>query len=378
MGKYQKYIVGLIGLVLLLLFTYYFSFIIKWILISAFIAMLGNPLVELLSSIHIGKIKFPKWLASILTILTFYLIIYLTISLLYPFMINQVNEIQSIDIETISEGLEKPIKNINDFVRSSPLFNQPDFDIEDFIIKRIEKIISFNSIGNMVNDLGSAIWNFLLSLFAISFISFFFLKDKDLFDKGVLAFVPEKYEEKTANVLATLRKLIARYLLGIILETFLMSILFFTGLYIIGVDFQLAIIIAVICGILNIIPYIGPWIGAFTAIILVTVDNIGLDFYSGILPYFYKITIVYAVAQLIDNIVFQPFIYSKSVKAHPLEIFLVIIIAGTLYGVPGMMLAIPGYTVLRVIAKEFLFQYKFIQKLTRNINYENSVKNEDI
>ena len=190
--------------------------------------------------------------------------------------------------------------------------------------------------------------------------------------------MPEKYEEKTANVLATLRKLIARYLLGIILETFLMSILFFTGLYIIGVDFQLAIIIAVICGILNIIPYIGPWIGAFTAIILVTVDNIGLDFYSGILPYFYKITIVYAVAQLIDNIVFQPFIYSKSVKAHPLEIFLVIIIAGTLYGVPGMMLAIPGYTVLRVIAKEFLFQYKFIQKLTRNINYENSVKNEDI
>lgn len=340
--------------------------------------MLGNPLVELLSSIHIGKIIFPKWLASILTILTFYLIIYLTISLLYPFMINQVNEIQSIDIETISEGLEKPIKNINDFVRSSPLFNQPDFDIEDFIIKRIEKIISFNSIGNMVNDLGSAIGNFLFSLFAISFISFFFLKDKDLFDRGVLALVPEKYEEKTANVLATLRKLIARYLLGIILETFLMSILFFTGLYIIGVDFQLAIIIAVICGILNIIPYIGPWIGAFTAIILVTVDNIGLDFYSGILPYFYKITIVYAVAQLIDNIVFQPFIYSKSVKAHPLEIFLVIIIAGNLYGVPGMMLAIPGYTVLRVIAKEFLFQYKFIQKLTRNINYENPVKNEDI
>lgn len=340
--------------------------------------MLGNPLVELLSSIHVGKIRFPKWLASILTILTFYLLIYLTISLLYPFVINQVNEIQSIDIETISEGLEKPIKNINDFVRSSPLFNQPDFDIEDFIIKRIEKIISFNSIGNMVNDLGSAIWNFLLSLFAISFISFFFLKDKDLFDRGVLALVPEKYEEKTANVLVTLRKLISRYLLGIILETFLMSILFFTGLYIIGVDFQLAIIIAVICGILNIIPYIGPWIGAFTAIILVTVDKIGIDFYTGILPYFYKITIVYAIAQLIDNIVFQPFIYSKSVKAHPLEIFLVIIIAGNLYGVFGMMLAIPGYTVIRVIAREFLYQYKFIQKLTRNINYEKPIKNEDI
>lgn len=378
MGKYQKYIAGVLGLVILFAFSYYFSFIIKWILISAFIAMIGNPIVEIFTKLKIKKLKFPRWLASLITIICIYIAIFLMIRLITPFIINEISKFQSIDIETISEGLEKPIKNINDFVRNNPIFNQPNFDIEEFLIQRITKIINFTSLGNFVNDFGTALWSFLMSVFSISFISFFFLKDKDLFDRGVLTFVPEKYEQKTENVLATLRKLISRYLLGIILESTLMSILFITGLYIIGVDLNLAILTGIIGGLLNIIPYIGPWIGAFTAVVLVTTANINLDFYAVIVPFIYKIAIVYAIAQLIDNVVFQPLIYSKSVKAHPLEIFLVIIIAGNLYGVLGMMLAIPGYTVLRVIAKEFLNQYKFVQKITKNINYENQNKDENI
>jgi predicted PurR-regulated permease PerM len=76
---------------------------------------------------------------------------------------------------------------------------------------------------------------------------------------------------------------------------------------------------------------------------------------------------VFAAANLIDNTVLQPLIYSNSVKAHPVEIFLVILIAGSLAGIPGMILAIPTYTMLRVIAKEFLSQFKVVQSLTRNI-----------
>jgi predicted PurR-regulated permease PerM len=74
------------------------------------------------------------------------------------------------------------------------------------------------------------------------------------------------------------------------------------------------------------------------------------------------------VSKIIDDIIFQPVIYSKSVKAHPLEILFVIMIAGNLYGVLGMALAIPGYTVLRVIAKVFFDEYKFIHKLTKGID----------
>jgi predicted PurR-regulated permease PerM len=182
--------------------------------------------------------------------------------------------------------------------------------------------------------------------------------------------VPSKYEEKAQNVLNSVRNLIARYLLGVILETVFMMTLFTVGLYLIGVQFDLALLVGLIGGTLNVIPYIGPWIGATIGVILITTANIQLDFYTEIMPLILKILGVVAVAQLTDNILFQPLIYSKSVKAHPLEIFFVIIIAGSMYGVLGMMLAIPAYTVLRVVLKEFLSQYKFVQQLTQNISTE--------
>lgn len=375
MEKYKKYIVGLVGLILLVLFVIYFSNIIMWILIAAFIAMIGNPLVELFGKIRIKKFGIPKWMASLLTILIIWFIVIMLFRLLVPLVIDQVSEFQAIDIETISEGLEKPIKNLDDFIQQTPILNQPEFSTEDFILDKISSIINFTSVGNFINDLGGTAWNVFLSLFSVTFISFFFLKDKQLFDKGVLMMVPQKYELKTSKVLLSIRKLISRYLLGVILETFFMMILFTSGLVIIGVDFDLALLVGIIGGVLNVIPYVGPWIGATIGVILITTANINLDFYSEILPLIVKILGVFAVAQLTDNIVFQPLIYSKSVKAHPLEIFFVIIIAGSLYGVLGMMLAIPGYTVIRVILKEFLFQYKFIQQLTQNMNTD-TVKNK--
>jgi len=380
MEKYKKYIVGLVGLVLLVLFVIYFSEIIIWILVAAFIAMIGNPLVELFGKLRIKKFGLPKWLASLLTIFIIWFIVIMLFRLLVPLVIDQVSEFQAIDIETISEGLEKPIKNLDDFIQKTPILNQPEFSTEDYILDRISSIINFTSVGNFINDLGGTAWNLFLSLFSITFISFFFLKDKQLFDKGVLMMVPQRYELKTSKVLLSIRKLISRYLLGVILETFFMMILFTTGLVIIGVDFDLALLVGIISGVLNVIPYIGPWIGAIIGVILITTANIDLDFYVQILPMIFKILCIYAIAQLTDNILFQPLIYSKSVKAHPLEIFFVIIIAGSLYGVFGMMLAIPGYTVIRVILKEFLYQYKFIQQLTQNMNIEqvrNKAKDSD-
>jgi len=157
-------------------------------------------------------------------------------------------------------------------------------------------------------------------------------------------------------------------LLGVILETTFMMTLLTTGLYIIGIEFHLAVLVGMIGGALNIIPYIGPWIGAAIGVILITTANINLDFYTEIIPMILKILGIVAVAQLTDNVLFQPLIYSKSVKAHPLEIFIIIIVAGSMYGILGMMLAIPGYTVIRVIAREFLDEYKFVHTLTQNMD----------
>ena len=133
-----------------------------------------------------------------------------------------------------------------------------------------------------------------------------------------------------------------------------------------------------LCGFLNIIPYIGPWIGAAIGIAFIGAANVNLDFYTYTMPQIYGLLITVVVVRLIDDFVFQPFFYSRSVNAHPLEIFVVIIVAGTLYGIVGMMLAIPVYTVLRVVAKEFLSEYKIVRKLTRGIDDEKPQKAKDI
>ena len=132
-------------------------------------------------------------------------------------------------------------------------------------------------------------------------------------------------------------------------------------------DPQLAIVVGFASGILNIIPYLGPFIGDFLAVIMALLFHLNNSVEMPLLLFLIIVLAIFIVTQFIDNYVFQPLIYSNSVKAHPLEIFLIILIAGQIGGVFGILIAVPLYTVLRVIASEFLSQSKFVQKLTRNI-----------
>jgi predicted PurR-regulated permease PerM len=128
-----------------------------------------------------------------------------------------------------------------------------------------------------------------------------------------------------------------------------------------------AIVIAFLCALLNLIPYVGPMIGAVLMFILSMTSNIGQDFQSVILPTTIYVMIGYLIAQLVDNFASQPIIFSKTTKSHPLEIFLVIIIGGLLFGVVGMITAIPLYTALKVILKEFLSENKIVKSITKDI-----------
>jgi len=125
-------------------------------------------------------------------------------------------------------------------------------------------------------------------------------------------------------------------------------------------------VVGVFAGLINVIPYIGPWVGALFGLVVVIANNLGSNFMGVTLPLMIGVVIVVTVVQLIDNMVFQTVIYSNSIRVHPLEIFFVTLIAGSLAGIPGMILGIPAYTVLRVIAGEFLSEFKVIQSLTNS------------
>ena len=147
-------------------------------------------------------------------------------------------------------------------------------------------------------------------------------------------------------------------------------ILITLGMTIAGIEFQQALVMGLILGTLNIIPYVGPWLGFFIVMIMGIATHIQYDFSTVVVPLVMYMMIVVAITQLIDNIIFQPVIFSSSVRAHPLEIFIVVLAAGFAAGIPGMLLGIPTYTVLRVFAREFFYGFKAIQKITSSLSDE--------
>jgi predicted PurR-regulated permease PerM len=235
----------------------------------------------------------------------------------------------------------------------------------DYIEDSMLELVSGIQISTIFNSFGAFVGNLFLAFFAVSFISFFLLKESHLLTNIILTISPSGYEEKVQTILDKVKPLLTRYFVGVLVEVLLVGSLIAVGLSLLGVEN--AIFIGLFAGTLNVIPYLGPVIGTILGLILTTLGCLDYDLTSQLLPLLLKVTGVFAVVQLTDNIVFQPFIYASSVKAHPLEIFLVILMASTLAGVPGMILAIPVYTLLRVIAQQFLSEFKVIQSITKDI-----------
>jgi predicted PurR-regulated permease PerM len=225
--------------------------------------------------------------------------------------------------------------------------------------------VSTVQVSAVFNSVGSFLGNLFVAVFSVSFISFFLLKESQLLMSIILTLSPTGYEKRVEKIISKIKPLLTRYFIGLLLEVLLVGSLIALGLGLLGVEN--ALFIGLFSGIFNVVPYLGPIIGATLGLTLTSLGALDLELTTELLPLLLKVATVFMIVQLIDNIVFQPLIYSSSVKAHPLEIFLVIIMAGSLVGIGGMILAIPVYTIFRVVAQEFLSEFKVIQSITRGI-----------
>jgi predicted PurR-regulated permease PerM len=243
--------------------------------------------------------------------------------------------------------------------------------IQDYFAEKVSGILSINMIQNFLGSLLGTLGNLLVAIFSITFITFFFLKDQHLFFESILMWVPDKYNDNFTRALYSIKRLLTRYFIGIVIQSTCIMILITIGMTIAGIDLQQALVMGLILGILNVIPYVGPWLGLFIAIIMGVASHMDQDFATVVIPLVSYMVIVEAVTHLIDNIFFQPVIFSNSVKAHPLEIFVVVLAAGYAAGIPGMILGIPAYTVLRVFAREFFYNFKAVQRITSSLSPEN-------
>ena len=365
-GK-ARYILLTAGVLLTIFLIWYFSAIVTYILISAVLSLIGRPLVRLLQQVRIRQFRISAGLAAMITLIGMWIVFITALRFLIPLLISEFEQLSSIRPETILNAIEEPLREIMIIAGKTPAETNNGLFL-DYIRSEVANQIGFAQLTNIFGFIAGTLGGLFIASFAISFITFFFLKDENMFKDSILLMIPSEYEGKVEKVIHSVHHLLKRYFIGLVLEVIMVGLLVTLGLSLIGIEFSHAVAIGLFCGMFNIIPYLGPWMGAILGLVIGVAINVHADFMAYTLPLLGLMLLVFITVQVIDNILFQPLIYSSSVKAHPLEIFLVILAAGMVAGIIGMFLAIPAYTICRVIAKEFLDNLKIVRKLTESLD----------
>ena len=326
-----------------------------YMLIAGIVSLIGRPINQFL----IKRLKLKNILASTLTIILLIWILISIFSLFVPLLVQQGENLSLLEVNQLKGNIETLVQEIGTYFNLDNSFWQQQFSVDNLF-----QNVNFGLLPELLNQTLELLGGFTIGLFSVVFILFFFLKDSHLQERIILALVTDKVSDRVEKSIEKTKNLLSRYFLGLLLQITILMIVYSIVLAVFKVEN--AFIIAFLCALLNLIPYLGPIIGGVLMLLLTMSSFIGADFSTVILPKTGYVMIGFVVGQLIDNFFSQPFIFSNSVKSHPLEIFIVILASGTLLGPVGMIIAIPIYTTIKVIAQEFLTDNKIVKSLTKN------------
>ena len=364
MNKTARIIGSIILAIVVIYLIWRFSSIVIYVFIAAILSLIGRPLVDWFNHLRIGKFKIPNGLSALLSLLTILVVILGFFGIFVPLIARQASVISNIDFNKLGQSIQGPLQDFENFLRDYSIINENE-TIRQMLSEQLNSVLSLTSFSNTLTSIVGVTGSIFIAVFSILFLTYFFMKDAFLLTELLDMLTPAKYKNEIQNILKDSKHLLRRYFIGLLIELSSMVTLLTVGLTIF--DVKNSLLIGFFGGLMNVIPYLGPLIGAVVGVLLAVSSSLSYGMYSEIVPLVFIVLGVFISANLIDNIVLQPLIYSNSVNAHPVEIFLVILIAGSMAGIPGMILAIPSYTVLRIVAKEFLSQFKVVQKLTKNI-----------
>ncbi len=359
-----RFCIGLMTIALVLFLLWYFSDVVVYILISAILAIMFRPLVEFLSGLKIKGWVVPHNVAALVTLLVIWLIVGGLFSAILPLVFSKMHQITNLNLSSVLSSIEEPILYVQHSIQNLLSMPESDINIEQSLIQWGRNVLDMSAVNSAFSSVAGVLVSVVISFFSISFITFFFLKESNLFFSMVSAIFPSKYTENVERALNSITNLLSRYFVGLIFESALIACAVSIAMICWGMHASDAIFMGVVMGVLNVIPYAGPFIGACFSIFLAVITPIAGMSVGG--------TVWVVVASLLmikgmDDFLLQPTLYSERVKAHPLEVFIVILLSGYVAGIVGMLLAIPSYTVLRVFAKEFFSQYSLVQKLTKEL-----------
>mgnify|MGYP002300567781 CR=1 FL=1 len=354
--NFLRFIAGAAVAAAVLFLVWYFSSIVVYILVSAVLAVMGNPLVKFLSGLHFKGWQVPRWLAALATLVVIWVVLATLCSLFVPLVFNKINQFAHVDFAAVVGSIGEPIARMQHDLQA--LFSLPEstFSLSDELTAALRQIIDINSLNTIFSSVINLVLSSVIAVFSVSFITFFFLKEEGLFYAMVTSVFPEHYHDNITRALDSVTVLLARYFTGILSESLLLTIAVTLVMMAFGMKAADAGFIGLIMGVMNVVPYAGPLIGGVVSVFVGIVSPI-----EGMSVGHTAFVIAGSLLILkgMDDFILQPTLYSERVKAHPLEIFIVILIAGSLAGIVGMLLAIPSYTVLRVFAKEFFSQFRF-------------------
>lgn len=357
-----------IGASLLVFFSllYIFRTIVGYVLIAWVLSTLGQPVMKWLRKrMKFGRFKAGNNLCAAITLLFLFVSFLLLASLFVPLVVEQAGNLASVSYASIAETLQSPYEQLQAFLSRYGMLTQ-EASLEEALRKSLGDAYSPDSIGNLFTYALSASGSLLISLFSVLFITFFFLKERGIIINMLVLVLPNEYEGQIKRAVEEITYLLSRYFGGILLQISIITVYVTIGLSLLGIEN--ALLIGFFAGLINVIPYLGPIIGATFGMFIVIASHLELEFYTEMLPLLIKVLIVFSTVQLLDNFVLQPFIFSTSVLAHPLEIFIVILMGAQLNGIVGMILAIPTYTVLRVIARVFFQRFRLVQQVTKSLD----------
>ena len=366
--KLAKYILAASGVAIVCALCWFFRSILAYILIAVVVSLIAKPLMGVLQKLNIKGRKAPDWILAACSIIVVMGLLISIITAVIPIVSSLVKDISMVNIESAARGISVPLAELNEFLRNYFPQLGEDFRLEVTLLNELQNLFSASAFSTVLGSAASFITSLAIGLFSVVFIGFFFIKDDGLFTQIVCALVPDRHETTTQRAISDIGHLLSRYFIGVLIEVAGVALINFLGLlFIAKLGFNGAISIAVLTGILNVIPYVGPLMGGVLGTILgivlkyTSATPIGLDVNFWV---FTAILIaIFSFTQLVDNFLYQPLIYSTSIKAKPLEIFIVLLIVGHIGGPLAMIVAIPCYTVVRVIAFRFFGHIKAIKRL---------------
>lgn len=357
-----KSVLQLLALALVVWLVYTIRGLIVYLIIAGLLALLAKPITNRVSERKIGRFSLPRAVSAVITIILIFGFFTAIAQLLVPKLINELAVLQGIDFGKAYASLVSEIEDAQQWLaRYNIALNASSNTLQ----KAFNNVLSLKNAESTISGLLGGLGNLAIAFFSVVFILFFFLKEKNLTETLFNNLLSDSLAGHMRNMMPKIKRTMFRYSIGLTIQMIGIFLIVYVGLTLVGIES--AMVIAVFAAIINLIPYIGPMIGATFGLLLglgqaYALDpNVAFGLIAG------KIALVFAITQLTDNFVYQPLIFSNSINAHPLEIFIVISIAGLLGGIIGMIIAVPAYSMLRIIAKEFLSNSKFVQGLTKNV-----------